>query len=133
MRVFVSDTKDRCNLQLMSTGRLSAVTDLVGWAKHADAVARLKASYDAIPVGQPVRLAKRTSNLFRVRDRADAAGLDVSGLQSVIAVDIVGDVDGDATADVQGMCTYERLVDVTLARGYIPFVVPQLRSITLGG
>src|SRR3954451_9327878 len=131
MRVFVSDTKDRCNLQLMSTGRLSAVTDLVGWATHADAVARLKASYDAIPVGQPVRLAKRTSNLFRARERADAAGLDVSGLQSVIAVDVA--VDGDATADVQGMCTYERLVDVTLARGYIPYVVPQLRSITLGG
>ncbi len=37
------------------------------------------------------------------------------------------------TADVQGMCTYEDLVDVTLARGLIPLVVPQLRTITLGG
>jgi FAD/FMN-containing dehydrogenase len=118
---------------------LSAVTDLVGWPTHADAVTRLKASYDAIPVGQPVRLAKRTSNLFRARTRTDAAGLDVSGLDGVIAVDIAEDGSGDgwddtwATADVQGMCTYERLVDVTLARGYIPYVVPQLRSITLGG
>ena len=31
------------------------------------------------------------------------------------------------------MCTYEDLVDVTLPRGFIPYVVPQLRSITLGG
>jgi FAD/FMN-containing dehydrogenase len=31
------------------------------------------------------------------------------------------------------MCTYEHLVDVTLPLGFIPHVVPQLRSITLGG
>ena len=31
------------------------------------------------------------------------------------------------------MCTYEDLVDVTLAHGLIPLVVPQLRTITLGG
>ena len=44
------------------------------------------------------------------------------------------DVDTDAgTADVQGMCTYEDLVDVTLRHGLIPCVVPQLRTITLGG
>ncbi len=37
------------------------------------------------------------------------------------------------TADVQGMCTYEDLVDATLPHGFIPYVVPQLRTITLGG
>ena len=31
------------------------------------------------------------------------------------------------------MCTYEDLVDATLAHGLIPYVVPQLRTITLGG
>jgi FAD/FMN-containing dehydrogenase len=31
------------------------------------------------------------------------------------------------------MCTYEDLVDATLLRGFIPYVVPQLRTITLGG
>jgi FAD/FMN-containing dehydrogenase len=107
------------------------VTDLVGWSAHAEAVARLRASYDAIPAGTPVRLAKKTSNLFRVRAGNDAPGLDVSGLDGVITVDVAAD--GTATADVQGVCTYERLVDVTLPRGYIPLVVPQLRSITLGG
>ena len=104
------------------------MNDVVGWGTHVDAVALLRASYDAIPAGQPVRLAKTTSNLFRARSRTDAPGLDVSGLGGVIAVDEV-----NGTADVQGMCTYERLVDVTLPRGFIPYVVPQLRSITLGG
>ena len=104
------------------------MTDLVGLERHAEAVRRLSASYDAIPRGAPVRLAKSTSNLFRTRSRTRVPGLDVSGLVGVI------DVDADAgTADVQGMCTYEDLVDVTLRRGLIPCVVPQLRTITLGG
>lgn len=89
---------------------------------------RLRTSYAAIPPDAPVRLAKRTSNLFRHRDATRAPGLDVSGLDGVIAIDV------DArTADVQGMCTYEDLVDATLLHGLIPYVVPQLRTITLGG
>jgi FAD/FMN-containing dehydrogenase len=101
---------------------------LTGQAAHEVAVARLKASYDAIPAGQTVRLAKKTSNLFRPRAASDAPGLDVSGLAGVISID------PDAqTADVQGMCTYEALVDATLPHGLIPYVVPQLRTITLGG
>ena len=102
-----------------------------GWDAHVRAVERLRASYDAIPAGATVRLAKRTSNLFRPRSAVGAPGLDVSGLGGVISVDVTPD--GTATADVQGMCTYEHLVDVTLPRGFIPLVVPQLRSITLGG
>ena len=96
--------------------------------EHEAAVARLRASYDAIPGGEPVRLAKRTSNLFRPRTATTAPGLDVSGLDGVISVDPVA-----RTADVQGMCTYEHLVDATLPHGLIPLVVPQLRTITLGG
>ncbi|MTB88343.1 FAD-binding oxidoreductase [Aeromicrobium senzhongii] len=99
-----------------------------GWTQHQDAVAALRASWDAIGPGQPVRLAKKTSNLFRPRSRSAGPGLDVSGLDGVIAID------PDArTADVQGMCTYERLVDETLAHDLMPSVVPQLRTITLGG
>ena len=37
------------------------------------------------------------------------------------------------TADVGGMTTYEDLVEVTLAHGLMPLVVPQLKTITLGG
>jgi FAD/FMN-containing dehydrogenase len=101
---------------------------LTGQAAHEAAVARLRASYAAIPPGQTVRLAKKTSNLFRPRAATDAPGLDVSGLGGVISIDPEAQ-----TADVQGMCTYEHLVDATLPHGFIPYVVPQLRTITLGG
>ena len=97
----------------------------MGREQHRAGEARLRESYAALPHGAPVRLAKRTSNLFRGR-AAGVAGLDVSGLTGVIEVD--GDV-----AEVQGMCTYEHLVEVTLAHHRIPLVVPQLRTITLGG
>ena len=98
-----------------------------GWDQHSAAVERLCASFAALPHDAPVRLAKSTSNLFRPRSQS-AAGLDVSGLDGVI------DVDADARiAEVQGMCTYEPLVDATLPHGMIPLVVPQLRTITLGG
>ena len=100
----------------------------MGTHAHAAAVGRLRASYDATPAGAPVRLAKHTSNLFRPRAPAATAGLDVSGLRGVIGVD-----PATRTADVQGMCTYEALVDATLPLGLLPLVVPQLRTITLGG
>jgi FAD/FMN-containing dehydrogenase len=98
------------------------------WEDHRRAVDRLRASYAAIPPGEPVRLAKRTTNLFRARATTEAPGLDVSGLDGVIEVD-----PSSRTAEVQGMCTYEDLVDATLPHGLIPLVVPQLRTITLGG
>jgi len=91
-------------------------------------VQRLLASYRAIPPNATVRLAKPTSNLFRARAATTSKGLDVSGLTGVIAVD------PDArTADVAGMCTYEDLVAATLPYGLSPLVVPQLKTITLGG
>ena len=36
-------------------------------------------------------------------------------------------------ADVEGMSTYETLVDETLKHGLLPAVVPQLKTITVGG
>ena len=100
----------------------------LGWKAHAQAVRRLVDSFEQIAGDAPVRLAKRTSNLFRARSASTAPGLDVSGLAGVIAIDPEAQA-----ADVQAMCTYEDLVDVTLAHGMIPMVVPQLRTITLGG
>ncbi|CAN5300131.1 FAD-binding oxidoreductase [soil metagenome] len=75
-----------------------------------------------------VRLAKATSNLFRVRAKSNAPGLDTTGLTDVISVDPEA-----RTADVAGMCTYEDLVAATLPFGLAPLVVPQLKTITLGG
>jgi FAD/FMN-containing dehydrogenase len=104
------------------------VASIEAQSAHAAGVERLLASYRAIPPSATVRLAKPTSNLFRAREKATAEGLDVSGLTGVIAVD------PDArTADVAGMCTYEDLVAATLPYGLSPLVVPQLKTITLGG
>jgi FAD/FMN-containing dehydrogenase len=95
---------------------------------HAAGVERLLESYRALPADAPVRLAKRTSNLFRSRAETNARGLDTSGLTGVIAVDRES-----RTADVAGMCTYEDLVAATLPHALAPLVVPQLKTITLGG
>ncbi len=103
------------------------MTAVVG-SRHGEGVDRLVASYHAIPPGAPVRLAKRTSNLFRARSTTEVPGLDTSGLTGVLDVDPVA-----RTADVQGMCTYEDLVDATVPFGLTPLVVPQLKTITLGG
>jgi FAD/FMN-containing dehydrogenase len=98
------------------------------YAEHARAVQALRAAYDGAPPGVPVRLAKRTSNLFRFRAPGRGPGLDVRRLDQVLSVDPAA-----RTADVQGMVTYERLVDATLRHGLMPLVVPQLKTITLGG
>ncbi len=68
-------------------------------AEHQAAVAAFREAYAAMPAGAPVRLAKRTSNLFRFREPAPraagrrgpqgpgtAAGLDASAFTSVLHV-----------------------------------------------
>ena len=99
-----------------------------GRVAHERAVQALLDSYRRIPAGAGVRLAKRTSNLFRPRAQAVGPGLDVTALDGVVSIDTAA-----RTADVQGMCTYENLVAATLPKGLVPLVVPQLRTITLGG
>jgi FAD/FMN-containing dehydrogenase len=94
---------------------------------HATAVSELRRQYAAIPAGAPVRLAKSTSNLFRFRSDLPG-GLDVNRFNRVLHVDPAA-----RTAEVQGMTTYEDLVDATLPHGLMPYVVPQLKTITLGG
>ncbi|PIB78633.1 FAD-linked oxidase [Mycobacterium celatum] len=95
---------------------------------HRAGVERLLGSYRSIPATASVRLAKPTSNLFRARAKRTAPGLDTSGLTNVISVD-----PETRTADVAGMCTYEDLVAATLPYSLSPLVVPQLKTITLGG
>src|ERR1700729_3421690 len=103
-------------------------------AAHEAAVARLRDAYAAVPPGVPVRLAKPTSNLFRFRDSAkpgsaaERVSLDVSAFAHVIHVDVASQ-----TAVVGGMTTYQDLCDATLPHGLMPLVVPQLKTITLGG
>ena len=72
-------------------------------------------------------LQKTTSNLFRTREAATAR-LDVRNFNKVLSIDT-----RKRTADVEGMTTYETLVDATLKVGLMPTVVPQLKTITIGG
>lgn len=91
-------------------------------------VADLARQLAALPPGAPVRLAKKTSNLFRSRARPSTPGLHVAAFDGVIAIDVAA-----RTAEVGGMTTYEHLVDATLPFGLMPLVVPQLKTITVGG
>ena len=101
---------------------------MVTSAQHDAALRSLADSFSRLDPTVPVRLAKGTTNLFRPRAPAMGPGLDVSTLTGVLDVDPV-----EGTATVQGMATYERVVDATLAAGVMPLVVPQLRTITVGG
>ena len=97
------------------------------WSDYRHAVAGVQAQLRATPADRPVRLRKKTSNLFRPRARSTHS-LDVSFFDGVLDIDV-----GARTADVLGMTTYEHLVDATLPHGLMPLVVPQLKTITLGG
>ena len=68
--------------------------DYLGYAAAVDA---LCADYATIPANSPVRLAKRTSNLFRSATPTTTPGLDVSAFNGVLAVDAA-----NRTADVPG-------------------------------
>jgi FAD/FMN-containing dehydrogenase len=76
----------------------------------------------------PLGLAKRTSNLFRDRAAQPRQRLDVSEFDHVLAVDPAA-----GWIDVEGMTPYEAAADAALARGVMPAVVPQLKTITVGG
>jgi FAD/FMN-containing dehydrogenase len=75
-----------------------------------------------------LRLDKDTSNLFRDRESHNETRLNVRDFNQVLAVD------ADAGwVEVEGMTPYAALADATLKHGTMPCVVPQLRSITIGG
>jgi FAD/FMN-containing dehydrogenase len=73
-----------------------------------------------------VALQKETSNLFRDRASAPRRRLDVRHFNQVLRVEA-------DFVEAEGMTSYESLVDACLARGVMPAVVPQLKTITLGG
>ena len=75
-----------------------------------------------------IALKKKSSNLFRDRDRAGEPRLDVRDFNHILRVEPAA-----AWADAEGMTPYENLVLATLACGAMPAVVPQLKTITLGG
>ena len=75
-----------------------------------------------------VRLAKKTSNLFRDRQGKADKKLDVRDFNQVLEIS-----PQQSWIDVEGMTTYADLVDASLEHKLMPCVVPQLKSITIGG
>lgn len=112
--------------------RLSLVsvdTATVDWRTRYDGyVADLRRQLAQLPGDKPLRLAKKTSNLFRPRADSPVDRLDVTAFDGVLSVD-----PETRTAEVLGMTTYEHLVQATLPYGLMPMCVPQLKTITLGG
>jgi len=74
----------------------------------------------------PVALAKDTSNLFRDREAGKRRRLDVRSFNQVLRI-------SDGWVEAEGMIPYEDLTRACLAHGVMPAVVPQLKTITLGG
>jgi FAD/FMN-containing dehydrogenase len=74
----------------------------------------------------PVALAKETSNLFRDRGAGERRRLDVRGFNQVLRI-------SDGWVEAEGMIPYDDLTRECLARAVMPAVVPQLKTITLGG
>jgi FAD/FMN-containing dehydrogenase len=70
------------------------------------------------------------SNLFRYRPAAAKrhTGVSLAGFNRVIEVDAE-----HRTLDVEGLATFEIIVDATLGRGLLPLVSPELKHITIGG
>ncbi len=77
-----------------------------------------------------IRLAKSTiSNLFRYTGRGAAArSLSLGAFNEVIALDAER-----RTLDVEGLATFETIVNHCLPQGFLPLVVPELKHITVGG
>ncbi len=101
-------------------------------AQHERALDAIERAYADLPTDRQVRLAKSTSNLFRARSTDTSTGLDVSAFHGLIELD-PGSPTKTPIARVGGMTTYEELVDLLLPHGFVPLVVPQLRTITIGG
>ena len=92
--------------------------------KKARIVAEFKG---ALERGASVGLGKRTSNLFRSREQAGRL-IEVTDLNRVISVD-----ERRLLAEVEGMTTFDDFSKDTLKYGLLPAVVPELKSITVGG
>lgn len=95
-------------------------------ARRAALLATLQAS--AAAGGAPLGLAKQTSNLFRDRHAGVKQRLDLHDFCHVLEVNAQ-----DGWVDVEGLTSYEALVAHTLQHGVMPAVVPQLKTITVGG
>ena len=99
--------------------------------RHREKVARIAADLHARAAGRPVSLRRKTvshqvpkrNDLRRTDDK-----LDVSDLTEILSIDPVA-----RTATAESGVTFCDLVRETLRFGLVPLVVPEHKTITLGG
>ena len=75
-----------------------------------------------------LELKKNTSNLFRGDSTPAKYKIDLRNFKQVISIDTEAMV-----AEIEAMATYEEIVRETLKYSCLPAVVPELKSITIGG
>ncbi len=75
-----------------------------------------------------VALDKSTTNLFRHRKRQGVQRMRSDQFNDIISID-----KKKAIVEVEGMTSYEKLFYETSMHGFMPAVVPQLKTITVGG
>src|SRR6476660_7990411 len=90
--------------------------------------ARVVISIRETNAADPLALAQSTSSLFRQRVQEHVHRLDLRDFNHVIRVD-----EHEQFAEVEGLTTYEELVRERIPFKLMPTVVPQLKSITIGG
>jgi len=104
-----------------------------GKALREEYAARVKAASEAAKVPGPLRMFKKTaSNTFRpnqIGGRLESkARLDLSELVHVLEVNVA-----EMWCDIEASATFDTFVAETLKVGVMPLVIPELRTITVGG
>ena len=97
---------------------------------YQDRLRRLERAVTAT-AGGSIRISKgTTSNLFRYQGRQGSADtvISLADFNHVISV-----CDRTWTLEVEGLATYEQIVEATLPHGLLPTVTPELKHITIGG
>ncbi|HEY6034446.1 MAG TPA: FAD-binding oxidoreductase [Kofleriaceae bacterium] len=99
--------------------------------RHADKVARVIAQLRAAPAGVPLSVRKRTvpHQVPKGGDlRRHDAPIDIGELDQILRID-----PDERICIAEPGVTFEHLVEATLAVGMVPVVVPELKTITIGG
>jgi len=99
--------------------------------RHAAKVERIARQLRACPAGTPVSLHKKavSHQVPKARDlRRHDPKIDISDLTEILEIDPVKQI-----CIAESGVTFVDLVAATLAHGLLPIVVPELKTITIGG
>jgi FAD/FMN-containing dehydrogenase len=113
----------------MGSARTGVATTVI--MPHADKVERVARALAAHPSGRPLSFRKRAvSHLVPKRDDARHTDpkIDVSDLDEILEIDVAA-----KRCTAEPGVTFADLVATTFPLGLVPAVVPELRTITVGG